>query len=397
MQWITHYEPRPSHAAGAAAAFFRACTARLDRESPHLVFIFASAAVRFMLPDLAAAVHARYGDSVAVIGCTGGGLVADGREHEQTDGLVWMAGHLPDVGVAPFWVSPADVRERTPEDWRQALSLDPAQQPVFVLLSDLFSIDGQALAVSLDTAFPGCSKIGCVASSGETPGSNRLLCGARVERVGAVGVALWGDIRMVPIIAQSARAVGPILEVTKASGGAIHGLDGKPVLSVLESLFAGLSQEERLQFQTRPGLGLAPRGIETEHLQAHDFMVHTMIGFRRAENALLVGAEVKPGDRVQLRLRDTTVAHASLLHQVQRLARVPGTAQPAGALLFASRSRGVELFELPDHDVSVVRSQLQNPPVAGLFSQRELGPVRGQTREHGGSAGLALFYPRGWS
>ena len=397
MQWITHYEPRPSHAAGAAAAFFRACQAKLRNGSPHLVMIFASAAVRFMLSDLVASVHEQFGEGVTVLGCTGAGLLADGREHEQTDGLVWMAGHLPDVGVVPFWVSPAAARARSPAAWHEALSLYPEQQPAFVLLSDLYSVDGQALAAALDEAFPGCPKIGGVASSGPNPGNNRLIWGKRVERTGAVGVALWGDLRMVPFVAQGSRPVGPILEVTRARGGSILGLDGKSVLTVLETLFAGLSQADRMQFQDQPGLGLARRGIATDHLQPHDFVVRTMIGFRRAEDALLVGAEVLPGDRVQLRIRDAEIAHESLVHHTQQFARVPSTAAPAAALVFTGQSRGADLFDFPDHDVSVIRDHLQDPPVAGLFTQRELGPVRGRTREHGGSVGVALFYPRGWS
>ncbi|MBO85599.1 MAG: hypothetical protein CL927_09585, partial [Deltaproteobacteria bacterium] len=208
MQWITHYEPRPSHAAGAAAAFVRACQTGLEQGPPQLVMVFASAAVRFMLADLVATVYQEFGEGVTVLGCTGAGLVANAREHEQTDGIVWMAGYLPDVGVVPFWISPAEARSRSPAEWQTALSLRPEQQPAFVLLSDLFSVDGQALANALDQAFPGCPKIGGVASSGQTPGSNRLICDRQIERTGAVGVALWGDLRMVPFIAQGARPVG---------------------------------------------------------------------------------------------------------------------------------------------------------------------------------------------
>ena len=90
-------------------------------------------------------------------------------------------------------------------------------------------------------------------------------------------------------------------------------------------------------------------------------------------------------------------AHESLIHHTQRLSLVPGTAAPSGVLLFTAKGRGEALFGIPDHDVSVIRSSFQQPPVAGLISQRELGPVRGKTREHGGSAGIGLFYPRGWS
>jgi small ligand-binding sensory domain FIST len=122
-----------------------------------------------------------------------------------------------------------------------------------------------------------------------------------------------------------------------------------------------------------------------------------MLGFKRSENALMVGAHVSEGDRLQLRVRDAASANQELRELADRLARSPATASPAGVLMFACLGRGQRFFGLPDHDVSVVRRRLNAPPLGGFFCNGELGPVRGRTWLHGYTSSFGLFSPRGWS
>lgn len=392
MQWMTHFVPRAD-----PREMVRTFTTALQGPSPHLVLMFASPGVAASLDVLQAELVAQLGDAVAVLGCSGQGLAVDGREHEDADGVVFMAAHLPDVGVVPFFVTPDQAHTRTTEEWRATLDLIPEQQPVFVLLSDPFSVDGQALVDGLDAAFPGCPKAGGLASGGAAPGAHHLVCNQHFERAGAVGVALWGDIRMATLVAQGARAIGPVLRVTEANGPAILGLDDRPVLPALEALFGGLSQEDRMHFQQAPAVGLAPVDDATGSLRGHDFLVRNMLGFKRSENALMIGANVQVGDRIQLRVRDASSADQELRELADRLARSPHTASPAGALMFTCLGRGQRFFGVPDHDVSVVRGRLGSPPLAGFFCNGELGPVRGRTWLHGYTCSVALFSPRGWS
>jgi small ligand-binding sensory domain FIST len=381
MQWTSHFVAQPERAAAVAADILRTCSAALNGKTIHLLLLFISPAAHPLVDDLVADLRAALPASAGLIGCSAAGLTLDGREHEDTGGIAVLAAHLPDVGVVPFSVSPAETRTRTAAEWRAALDLIPEQQPVFLLLPDPFSVDGQGLLDGLDDAFPGCPKVGGLTSGGRTPGSHRLVCNDRVERAGAVGVALWGDIRMATIVAQGARPVGPVLEVTDARGPAI----------------LGLTQEERVQFQQGPAIGIAPVDDATGTLRAHDFLVRNMLGFKRSDNALMVGANVSVGDRIQLRIRDASSADQELRDLADRLARVPATAQPRGAVLFTCLGRGVRFFGLPDHDVTVLRGRLDAPPLAGFFCNGELGPVRGRSWMHSYTASVGLFYPRGWS
>jgi small ligand-binding sensory domain FIST len=67
-----------------------------------------------------------------------------------------------------------------------------------------------------------------------------------------------------------------------------------------------------------------------------------------------------------------------------------GREQPAGALLFTCNGRGSHMFEVPDHDASVLRDAL-GVPAGGFFCAGEIGPVGGRNYLHGFTATMALF------
>jgi small ligand-binding sensory domain FIST len=63
----------------------------------------------------------------------------------------------------------------------------------------------------------------------------------------------------------------------------------------------------------------------------------------------------------------------------------------SGALCFSCNGRGTNLFNEPNHDVSVAREKLPGTPVAGFFAAGEIGPVGGKNFIHGHTASFALF------
>lgn len=395
MQWSTTHTDAES-VVDAVAELVEGIEAGLGGKAVHLVMLFVCPEWHDALNSLVAELRRRLGGA-PVVGCSGAGLAADDRELEPASGVVAMVAHLPDVRVVPFAVSARQAQERTAAQWRAELDLIPEQQPVFVLLPDPFSVNPQGLVDVLDAAFPGCPKLGGLASGGRAPGSLRLICGDAVRKEGVVGVALYGDVRVVPVVAQAARPLGPVMEITAANGQAVLELDGRPVLKVLEELFATLSQEERRGFQSSAAVGIAPARDRGETLRVGDFLVRDLLGFNRTEGSLVVSARVEVGDRLQLQLRDAASADQELRELLDRVARHPSTAAPAAALMFSCLGRGARFFGLPHHDVTAVRSKLGTPPVAGFFCNGELGPVRGRTWTHGYTCALALFYPRGWS
>jgi small ligand-binding sensory domain FIST len=64
---------------------------------------------------------------------------------------------------------------------------------------------------------------------------------------------------------------------------------------------------------------------------------------------------------------------------------------PAGALIFTCNGRGSQMFQVPDHDASVLARALQGAPAAGFFCAGEIGPVGNRSFVHGFTATMAVF------
>jgi small ligand-binding sensory domain FIST len=98
----------------------------------------------------------------------------------------------------------------------------------------------------------------------------------------------------------------------------------------------------------------------------------------------VVGDEVSIGDTVQFQVRDAASADEDLK------ALLAGR-EADGALVFTCNGRGSHLFDMPDHDASVVVSELGTAAVGGMFCAGELGPVGRRSFLHGFTASVALF------
>jgi small ligand-binding sensory domain FIST len=123
-----------------------------------------------------------------------------------------------------------------------------------------------------------------------------------------------------------------------------------------------------------------------------DFLVRNVLGADPEAGAVAVGDYVRPGQTVQLHLRDEATADEDLR---TLLATAAGKGAPAGALLFTCNGRGTRMFAEPHHDAGVLRALLGDVPVAGFFAQGELGPIGGKNFVHGFTASVALFAPKG--
>jgi small ligand-binding sensory domain FIST len=60
-------------------------------------------------------------------------------------------------------------------------------------------------------------------------------------------------------------------------------------------------------------------------------------------------------------------------------------------MVFSSNVRGRRLFASADHDAATVQRAFPGAPVAGFFTEGEIGPVAGRNLLHGHSASLVVF------
>lgn len=356
-------------------------TAELDGDAPDLLVVFAHPAYSGHASRLIPAITACYPDAL-IVGCSASGVIGGGYELEHQPAISLTAACLPGVELSPFHLA------STPAAWREQIDVRPHHSPAFLLFPDPFTCPSEELVRWFDTVYPGCVKIGGLASGGTGPGTTTLFAGDRIARMGAVGVAMHGDVEVETIVAQGCRPIGSPVFVTRSEGNIILELDGQPAIAAVESLHAQLSPAEQDMFSHALFLGLGTDEGKQVYGQG-DFLIRNLIGIDPQLGALAVGAEIIENQVVQFHLRDAETSAADLTRMLDRYDAEP----PAGALLFSCLGRGEALYGQPNHDSDSFQRRFGALPLGGFFSNGEIGPTGGRTFVHGSTSAFGLFRP----
>jgi small ligand-binding sensory domain FIST len=325
-----------------------------------------------------------------LIGCTGGGVIGDRREVENQPALALMVAHLPGVDITSFHVEQPDLEEGWPETyWHNRLGVTPEDEPTFVLLPDPFMIDPQKLLEALNSAYPQRPVLGGLASGGQSQSSCALFLNGEVVH-GAVGVALTGNFTLRTVVSQGCKPIGQPFVITRCEDQVIYELSGRPALTAVREALTGLSSEDQNLARTALLMG---RVIDEykEEFSRGDFLIRTFLGADPQSGAIAVGDMFRPGQTVQLHVRDATTAREDLHALMQTLSPELAGRPARGALLFSCNGRGAHLYGEPDHDSRVVAETAGTIPLAGFFCNGEIGPIGTSNFLHGFTASIGIF------
>lgn len=392
MRWASSLSESPDLISAADAAA-DAIDEQLAGADAQLVCCFTTPHHDDRVDELPGALRERFPDAV-LLGCSGAGVIGDGRELERSVALSLTAASLPGVGLVPFHFGVGQA-PRNPSHWRQRLGLDPEHQPAFLLLPDPYTCDIGAALSGLDAAFPGAPKVGGLASGGGYPGANSLLLEDGLHRAGLAGVALYGDVEVSCVVAQGCRPIGPVLRLSRSRRNLALELDGVRAVDALDRVFGDLPPRDRELFRRAPMVGLLT-GERAASPRAGDYLVRDLVGTDRGSGAVGVNALLDDTRSLRFHVRDARAGSEELDELLARHRREHPQA-PAGALLFSCLGRGRGLFSVPDHDSRAFRRHLGPAALGGFFCGGEIGPVHARTHLHGYTSAYAIFRPRGWN
>jgi small ligand-binding sensory domain FIST len=329
--------------------------------------------------QMAAAIRGRLLPSTFV-GASAVSVVSGDREIEQSPAVSVWAGS---VGAA----HPVRFTFHRDADSMHIEGIDEealAAAHTLILIPDPFTFPADLLVRGLAERHPALQVIGGFASSSPQPGGNRLLLDEAVFSSGAVGMLLSGPIRVSTVVSQGCRPIGRPLVVTKAEANVIRELAGRPAYEQLVDLIRSLSTADRALASQGLHLG---RVIDERKLdfERGDFLIRGVMAADEESGTLTVGDVVPVGSTVQFQVRDASSADNDLRELVS------GAAADA-ALLFTCNGRGLNMFDRPHHDASIVSDKLNGAPIGGMFCAGELGPVGDRNFLHGYTASLALFH-----
>jgi small ligand-binding sensory domain FIST len=371
----------PGAAASRAVGQARAA---LGDAPPSLAVLFASAHFLGSAEALLAAVAELTGP-LPLIGCVAEGVAGGAREVESEPAVsLWLgAGLGPVESFAMEFV-------RTPSGGAYGgYQFARAAGGVHLMVCDPFTFPADGLLAHLNEHVPGALVIGGMASGGLRSRQSRLFLGDRVLSRGAVGAYLpQAEAHL--LVAQGCRPVGAPYIVTRADGGVISELGGRPPLERLREIAAALPARDRELLAQGVHVGVVIDEYRAEPGQG-DFLIRGLVGADAESGAIAVGDEIGVGQTVQFHVRDAESADEDLRRALEQCSAALGGRRPGGALLFTCNGRGSRLFAGPDHDAGLVASVLGEVPLAGFFCAGELGPVGGQNFLHTFTASIALF------
>lgn len=362
--------------------------------APHLAVVFVSSHYQDEYEKVPALTGEAL-DSPLVLGCSGGGIIGDGREVEQQAAVSITAASLPEVVLTPFHAEGGSLPDldAAPQAWEEVVQVSRGDEPQFVLLADPFSFPAQNLILGLDYAFEGSAKIGGLASGAQQNGQNALFLGDQVYRSGAVGVAMSGNITVDTVVAQGCRPIGTPMRITQSRRNLLVELDGKSPLEVLKDLFQRLDERDQGLMRHSLFLGVVMDEFIDQPMQG-DFLIRNVMGMDERTGVLAIGEMLQEGQLVQFHLRDAQTSAEDLMAVLERYAGDNRENQVHGALLFSCLGRGQYLYGRPDHDSEIFRDKLGAVPLGGFFCNGEIGPVSGTTFLHGYTSSFGIFRPK---
>ena len=339
--------------------------------SPDLAVLFASAAHREAVGEMADAVHQVLAPS-ALIGATAVSVIGGPLEVEERPAVsLWAAANCP---VRPVRLEAV----RGHEGW--AVGGMPADaEGTLLAVPDPFTFPSEALL----KAGPAVTVVGGLASAASRPGDNRLILDREVYDDGAVAVLLDPGVEVRTVVSQGCRPIGQPFTVTKSEGNIVTEMGGRTAVDRLRETLLGLDEDDRALVAKGLHVGVVIDEHKSE-FDRGDFLIRGLIGADEQTGALAVGDAVEVGTTVQFQVRDAATAD-------EDLRVLMADASAGSALVFTCNGRGTHLFDGPDHDASVVHEALERAPVAGMFCAGELGPIGGHNFLHGFTASVVLF------
>ncbi len=390
MQWSSAVSDSPSFTE-AVNQVSEQILANLDGQNPDLAVVFISShhtPSYFTAPEVfAEALGAR-----VLIGCSAAGVIGGGQEVERRPGIAVSAAILPGVELSPFHLNQDELPspDAGPEAWQELLGIRPDDCPAIMLLPDPFTLRSDHLLAGLDFAYPAAVKIGGLASGGGQPGTNALFINDKSVRSGAVGVAFTGDLAVETVVAQGCRPIGEPLVVTESELNVISKLGNQTPLEVLHDLFEAAETREKRLIRRSLQIGIVMDRLAQDRTEG-EFLIRNVLGADEDDGTLAVGELVQEGQVVQFFVRDAQAADEDLRMMLEEYIDNLEGEIPASALLFSCLGRGQYLYGSPDHDTTMFTDMVADIPIAGFFSNGEIGPVGDQTFLHGYSASFALF------
>ena len=326
-----------------------------------------------------------------LIGCSGGGLVANSEELENAGGLVLALYSLPGATLKGVRFTQEQVEAADDENyWPVENGIAKDKVNGWLAFVDPFHLDGEKWLRSWNKNYSSVPVYGGLASGNFPEPLAQVYLDGEVFEDGGVAIAVGGDVALAGVISQGCTPIGEAWTLTRVQQNYIQHIANRPAYTVLSETVQSLPPEEQRKVQGNLHIGLVVNEYLDEFHRG-DFLVRNLLGGDPNSGVLAVGALPRMGQTIQFQRRDAAAASEDLNELLAReKARLDGT-EIYGGCLFCCNGRGKNLFGRPSHDSELVQAHFGPTGIAGFFCNGEIGPIGDKNFLHGFTASLALF------
>jgi small ligand-binding sensory domain FIST len=308
-------------------------------------------------------------------GCSGAGVIGGGQEVEDGPAVAVLVARSDRITALALLEPAGDDHGRT-----AATGLARRAGPdagLLVTLPDPFTIRLDPMLEAIETAAPGLRLVGAAAAGAPRATGTFQFCGRNVATASLAALRLGGDFRSAIGVTQGCQPLGPPCRVDRAKDNVVLELDGRPALDVLRSRLPASLGDSLARLGGHLFVGLPPDPAQTG-IEPGEYLVRPLFAVDPARGALVLGDEVREGQSLVIVLRDSGAARDDLKAMLGRLARERDPSSWSFGLYFNCAGRGAALHGLPGVDSAFIARQFPRLPIAGVFGNAEIAPLRGR-------------------
>ncbi|MFN7950105.1 MAG: FIST N-terminal domain-containing protein [bacterium] len=387
---------RESRAAGRQAA--ELARAGLPAGVPLFCWVFATAAYDHAAL-LAAVREAAPGARIA--GCSGEGVIAgsDSEEREQAVAVLAIASDV--LTCHPFLIG--GYGEDSAGAGRRlaaAVTAVGAANPLglFVFPDGLVGNCTEFLDALSETLPPSLPVVGGAAGDAMAFERTYQFVDDQVLSGGVAAILLSGEAHLELAVSHGCSPIGLELSVTRAAGGWLHEIDGRPAWTVFKDYLDGDPQD--LNAEGVIHLSLADRvaegDVEDGAEERDPFVIRTPLGLDKSTHALFFpGGGLDTGRKVRIARRDPDRIRESAERCARRILDRGRGRTPVLVLQFDCAGRGRVLFGgcAADQIVRPLQSVLGTTvPWVGFHCFGEIAPVAGKPRYQNYTVALCALF-----
>ncbi len=327
-----------------------------------------------------------------IAGCSGIGVLTHQEEIEIGPGIAVMAVHSDMISGYTFLFRNLSERDSTiGHAIGESMRTFRRGSELLVLFPDPYSVHAPVLLNSIReesgsqvTLIGGCA-------SGEENQKQTYQMGDEHAATGSVsGIYLTGEFSHAIGTAQACHPVSGPLLVTRARGGRIQELRGRPALEYLLQLIQEPVAENLSEALRDLMIGLPVDPSSTE-LQSGNYIVRKITGIDPSDGSILTAEEITEGQPLSFVVRDQTRAIQEFEEMLSDLAMSHTENPPRFGLYFHCAGRGNPLRRTKNTETLLIRKYFGEMPLIGFFSDGEIAPVGKINCLHTLSGVLALI------